>query len=716
MSSSILLSLVAAAVAIHHVHAAELHEEARLAANPIRKVVSMLQRIEKKVQAEGERETAMYEKYQCTCKTGGAGLEKSIVGAEAKISELRSAIEETEAQNVQLGQDLAQHRSDREAATRNLAEAKSIRSKDASVFATYKATADSNIAALGNAVAALEKGMAGSFLQSSAAGIVQKLVRSTSTMVEFDRSEVEEFLQSSHASDYSPQSSSITGILKQLKDTMTNNLAEAASAELAAIKDYDGLVAAKSKEIQACTHGIEVKTVRGGEVAVLLVTQKQDLSDTGAALAADQHFSADLAKNCAAKALEWDVVVKARNEELAALADTIVLLSSDGALELFKKALPGSSASLIQIKTNLAATRAHALTLIHAAQADSRDAHPQLNFIALALRGKKLGFAKIVAMVDDLTDALKKEQVDDNGKQEYCQKELDSLDDKQKALERSLSDAEAAISDAQEVISSLVVDIETLESQIKALDKMVAEATEQRKGENEDFAELMAQETAAQELIRLARNRLYKFYEPKLYLPPPDRQLSADDQIVVNMGGTIAPTPAPGGISGTGISALLQVSEHVQAADNKNVIAMLDLLIKDLDKSMTVAQQEEHDSQSEYEEMLKDSKAKGLADAASLTQKSSAKVDMEAALQAHLDDKAGSVEQLAATLKAIQATHSSCDWLLKYWDVRKEARDDEIDSLAKAKAVLSGADYALLLQTTKRTATVAQRGLRGRAD
>merc|ERR1740130_962938 len=69
------------------------------------------------------------------------------------------------------------------------------------------------------------KGWRAVFLQSSAAGIVQKLVRSTSTMVEFDRSEVEEFLQSSHASDYSPQSSSITGILKQLKDTMSNNLA-----------------------------------------------------------------------------------------------------------------------------------------------------------------------------------------------------------------------------------------------------------------------------------------------------------------------------------------------------------------------------------------------------------------------------------------------------------------------------------------------------------
>jgi len=49
-----------------------------------------------------------------------------------------------------------------------------------------------------------------------------------------------------------------------------------------------------------------------------------------------------------------------------------------------------------------------------------------------------------------------------------------------------------------------------------------------------------------------------------------------------------------------------------------------------------------------------------------------------------------------ATMKYIQSLHSECDWLMKYFDVRKEARAAEIDSLVKAKAVLSGADFSLL--------------------
>ena len=49
-----------------------------------------------------------------------------------------------------------------------------------------------------------------------------------------------------------------------------------------------------------------------------------------------------------------------------------------------------------------------------------------------------------------------------------------------------------------------------------------------------------------------------------------------------------------------------------------------------------------------------------------------------------------------ATEKYISSLHGECDWLLQYFDVRKTARTDEIDSLTKAKAILSGASFSLL--------------------
>merc|ERR1712188_114972 len=114
----------------------------------------------------------------------------------------------------------------------------------------------------------------------------------------------------------------------------------------------------------------------------------------------------------------------------------------------------------------------------------------------------------------------------------------------------------------KQAIAALADEIAALEAGLKALDKSVAEATEQRKEENSAFTELMASDAAAKELLGFAKNRLNKFYNPKLYKAPPKRKLSEEDSITVSMGGTLAPTAAPGGIAGTGITVLADVSAH----------------------------------------------------------------------------------------------------------------------------------------------------------
>merc|ERR1719262_749806 len=123
-------------------------------------------------------------------------------------------------------------------------------------------------------------------------------------------------------------------------------------------------MAAKTKEIAALTKAIEEKTVRVGQLGIEIVQMKDDLTDTEEALYEDKKFLAGLDENCATKEKEWAGVVKMRNEELLALADTIKILNDDDALELFKKALPGSSASLMELKFTSAAVRARALSVL----------------------------------------------------------------------------------------------------------------------------------------------------------------------------------------------------------------------------------------------------------------------------------------------------------------------------------------------------------------
>merc|ERR1719263_829405 len=69
------------------------------------------------------------------------------------------------------------------------------------------------------------------------------------------------------------------------------------------------------------------------------------------------------------------------------------------------------------------------------------------------------------------------------------------------------------------------------------------------------------------------------------------------------------------------------------------VLAMMDLLVKEVDKEMTTAEVEEKDAQSDYEELMKASSDKRAADSKTLTEKTAMKAEMEAELQAHTEKK-----------------------------------------------------------------------------
>merc|ERR1740115_69794 len=120
-------------------------------------------------------------------------------------------------------------------------------------------------------------------------------------------------------------------------------------------------------------------------------------------------------------------------------------------------------------------------------------------------------------------------------------------------------------------------------------------------------------------------------------MAPPKRELSEAEQITVNNGGTLAPTAAPGGIAGTGIG-LNQVAPppppatagayKKKSGESGGVIAMMDMMIADLDKEITEVDVEEKEAQKEYEQFMSDSANKRATDAKSIEDKEAAKADL----------------------------------------------------------------------------------------
>jgi len=331
-----------------------------------------------------------------------------------------------------------------------------------------------------------------------------------------------------------------------------------------------------------------------------------------------------------------------------------------------------------------------------------------LDLISLMLRGKQVDFGKVITMIDDLITLLHQEQDNDQAKKEQCEADFDETDDKKKALERSLNQLDKAIDDGKTLISTLADEIEALTQGIKSLDQEVVERTDIRKEEHSDYQTELAAHSSAKEVIAYARNRMNKFYNPKLYKAAPKREMSEEERLTVNFGGTLAPTAAPGGIAGTGIS-LLQLRRDApppppatwdafskKSEEGNGVIAMMDALIKDLNTEITEMEVDEKHAQEEYEQFIADAKAKRMADSKSLADKTSDKADTEAALEDNQGKHKATLNAAMANDKVIMNLHAECDWLLKFFDIRKEARAGEVDSLKKASAILSGADYSLV--------------------
>ena len=110
-------------------------------------------------------------------------------------------------------------------------------------------------------------------------------------------------------------------------------------------------------------------------------------------------------------------------------------------------------------------------------------------------------------------------------------------------------------------------EITALEDGDKALDKSVVVATEQRKQDHEESNDLMSSVTHGKDLLTLVKNRSNKSYKPKIYKPPPRRELSKEDHIMTGLTETEPPVEAPGKIAVTGISVRVAEANKPRRTD-----------------------------------------------------------------------------------------------------------------------------------------------------
>jgi len=627
-------------------------------ANPIRKVVTMLQDMQKSVEEEGAKEKTLFEEFMCYCNNGAGSLDTSIATAAQQIEALSGQVKSDAAQQSQMAQDIVQHKTDREEAGKTIKESTAMREKEAGEFAASSGEMKANIEAMGGALAALKKGLSASLLQTSVGVTLRSIIQNSPVVDQEMRSTLMSFLETGEGG-----SDQIIGVVEQMKETMEADLKETTSTEESAKAGFSSLITSKEEEVSAASKAVEEKTVRVGELAVSVVQGKADLKGTEDAMAEDEKFKANLAASCKTKSAEFDERSKTRAEELQCLSEVVEMLNGDDALELFKKTLPSS---FLQVR---AASRSHqqrASTMLKSMMARNPTHSLNLRTLLLTLNSHAHGFGSVVKMVDGMIKTNEKEQADDAKKKTFCTEEIAKTEGDVKAHGQAVANLETDIAEKEDEVATLGSEIAAVQKGIADLDRSVVQATEQRKAEHAEFTSTAAGNQAALELIGMAKNRMNKFYNPSMYKAPPTTTESA----------------SPYGF--------LQYSKSEQSG---GVLAMMATMEKDVSLDIQEGKMDEESAQKDYEEAMQDAATKRTDDTKVVVEKEGAKAELASNLQAAREGRSTKTEQLGLAKDKLYDLEIDCNHLLENYDEVSKNRAAEIEQLKASQSVLQGASF-----------------------
>jgi len=325
----------------------------------------------------------------------------------------------------------------------------------------------------------------------------------------------------------------------------------------------------------------------------------------------------------------------------------------------------------VQTGSTQSRQRSQVMKLISATARRSGD--PRL--AALAVSTKIAAFGKVKKTITDMVDKLVQEKEDEIKHRDFCIEELNNNERDTESKNRDKADLQAKIEDLTMTIDELTRAIEQLKAEVAELQVQMKRAGEDREKENKEFQTTVADQRATQKLLAAALNILKGFYEK-----------SALAQTGAKASQPAGPPPPP------------SFKSYEKNASSGGVMGMMQQIINDAKALEAEAIRGEEDSQTAYEEFVKDTNTSVEEKTKDITNKSSAKAKAEAAkveAQTELDAVNGELDQLAA---ANQDLHKSCDYTLKNFDLRQSTRDDEIESLKQAIAIFSGASFGAFLQ------------------
>jgi len=640
----------------------------------------------KQLEKEAEEDEEIYDKLACWCETNDKEKTKAIADAEAKIEDLTTKIEELTAASARLNTEIKNLESEVAKNQEALDKATAIREKQLAEFNEEEKDLLESISALKAAVTVLSKHQGGAFLQLpqnrilGVAATIQHEMQKHAALLQgvitpSQKRAAASFIQSpqdyfdakpTFKQSYAPQSGEIFGILTQMLETFQANLSQSQKEEQENQKAYEDLKAAKEAEIAAGQEQIEKKTAELADTDEKNAQAKEDIEDTKKSLSADEEFLMMLKEKCSMTDKEWEERQKTRQLEMEAVSKALAVLSGDDAHDLFTRTF---NPAFLQVDRQ-DSRRAQASKLL--SDVAKKTNNPKLS--NLAYRVRLDAFTRVKKAIDDMVAQLLKEKEDEIKHEDFCVDEFNTNQLQTEKKEREKKDLIAKIEDLELTIKTLDDEIKKLKSEIAEMQVQMKRAGEDREKENKEFQTTVADQRATQKLLKAALTVLQDFYGKKAAFMQQHKQPAG-------------PPPPPG------------FEEYKKNAASGGVMKMIEQIISDAKAMEAEAIRSEEDAQKAYEDFVKETNASIEAKSKEIVNKSELKAKAETDLVETKEAKEAVMLELEQLSNYNAELHQSCDFVMKNFDIRQTARDEEIEALKQAKAILSGAKFEEFLQS-----------------
>lgn len=673
-------------------------------AHPMVKLVTLLEDLQAKLEADGEAEQKAYDKYACWCEDTLVTKANEISTAKDEIDKLQTSVKELKGALAAHAVDIKQLKKDIATNVESTQEATEIREKEATEYQENKEESEQCIGALEAAIKVLTGAGEGEkkrgFLEtlqeaqllSVIAGVRSVLRRPvvSRTVGEKQLQLMRQFLDrpedffggstnmlsavqiaNNPFGDYAPQSTQIQGILKGMYDAFTSDLEKSNAEEAVKQKGFEEIMKTKKAELAALEATLEKQELDEAEKTKTLADSKSALDDTKTQLEDDEAFFSETKSSCQEKASQWATRTRLRTEELHGVGMAIKILTSEKAVKTFENA----TSSFLQLSDITQGTNGELAASAYRRVRALATRYNSLQLGQLAAMIRTAGhFTKVIHAIEKMIAILHEEQQQDIKERDICEKKQLKNKQDMEDLKFDIEKAEDKIKILENKGEELEGKVESLEKEVEATEKEIKEMIGMRTKEQTAYLRSVQDDLDAIRLLDKAIVALARFYKSnKIPLSFAQRQ--------EERGAGTPGKPELGWKDG---------NYGGRTGESNGILSILKMIKEDFEKEIETGKMQDSSAGVNFnkdKEVLEE----GLSNSQeALVDTKRELADVNAKLADTNEYKDQKDKDLAVQEEIKETLSKNCAWVETHFASREEARNAEIAGLIEAKHYLAG--------------------------